>query len=130
MNRKSLSPSSYEFSNLILSARSSASFRTIQTHWIDVGFSVSAGLGGLLIRSPPSSIAPESIAQLNGATRTQAGSLCNVNAVASPLRVHGDVASCLLPFVPDTTQTRLLVRLKQPELPNAPQNTSEELKES
>jgi hypothetical protein len=41
-----------------------------------------------------------------------------------------DVASCLLHFGPDTTQTWLLVRLKQPEMPDAPQNTSEETKES
>jgi hypothetical protein len=41
-----------------------------------------------------------------------------------------DVASCLLHFGPDTTQTWLLVRLKQPEMPNAPQSTSEEPKES
>jgi hypothetical protein len=32
-----------------------------------------------------------------------------------------DVASCLVHFGPDTTQTWLLVRLKQPEMPNAPQ---------
>jgi hypothetical protein len=37
-----------------------------------------------------------------------------------------DVASCLLHFGPDTTQTWLLVRLKQPEMPNAPQSASEE----
>jgi hypothetical protein len=41
-----------------------------------------------------------------------------------------DVASCLLHFGPDTTQTWLLVRLPQPEMPNAPQSTSEEAKES
>jgi hypothetical protein len=41
-----------------------------------------------------------------------------------------DVASCLLHFGPDTTQTWLLVRLKQPEMPNAPQSTSEPPKES
>jgi hypothetical protein len=32
-----------------------------------------------------------------------------------------DVASCLVHFGPDTTQTWLLVRLKQPEMPTAPQ---------
>jgi hypothetical protein len=32
-----------------------------------------------------------------------------------------DVASCLVHFGPDTTQTWLLVRQKQPEMPNAPQ---------
>jgi hypothetical protein len=32
-----------------------------------------------------------------------------------------DVAGCLLHFGPDKTQTWLLVRLKQPEMPNAPQ---------
>ena len=37
-----------------------------------------------------------------------------------------DVASCLLHFGPDTMQTWLLVRLKQPEMPNAPQSASEE----
>jgi hypothetical protein len=31
---------------------------------------------------------------------------------------------------PDTTQTWLLVRLKQPEMPNAPQSTSDEPKET
>ena len=31
-----------------------------------------------------------------------------------------DVASCLVHFGPETTQTWLLVRLKQPEMPNAP----------
>jgi len=41
-----------------------------------------------------------------------------------------DVASCLLHFGPDTTQTWLLIRLKQPEMPNAPQSNSEETKES
>jgi hypothetical protein len=35
-----------------------------------------------------------------------------------------DVASCLVHFGPDTTQTWLLVRLKQPEMPNAPQNAA------
>jgi hypothetical protein len=41
-----------------------------------------------------------------------------------------DVASCLLHFGPDTTQTWLLVRLKQPEMPSAPQSVPEETKES
>jgi hypothetical protein len=41
-----------------------------------------------------------------------------------------DVASCLVHFGPDTTQTWLLVRLKQPEMPNAPQSASEEAKDS
>jgi len=41
-----------------------------------------------------------------------------------------DVASCLVHFGPDTTQTWLLVRLKQPEMPNAPKSASEETKES
>jgi hypothetical protein len=41
-----------------------------------------------------------------------------------------DVASCLLHFGPDTTQTWLLVRLKQPEMPTAPQAASEETTES
>ena len=41
-----------------------------------------------------------------------------------------DVASCLLHFGPDTTQTWLLVRMKQPEMPDAPQAASEETKES
>ena len=41
-----------------------------------------------------------------------------------------DVASCLVHFGPDTTQTWLLVRLKQPEMPTAPQTASGETKES
>jgi hypothetical protein len=41
-----------------------------------------------------------------------------------------DVASCLVHFGPDTTQTWLLVRLKQPEMPNAPQSATTEAKES
>jgi hypothetical protein len=41
-----------------------------------------------------------------------------------------DVASCLVHFGPDTTQTWLLVRLKQPEMPNAPQTAAAETKES
>lgn len=41
-----------------------------------------------------------------------------------------DVASCLVHFGPDTTQTWLLVRLKQPEMPNAPQSATAEAKES
>jgi hypothetical protein len=41
-----------------------------------------------------------------------------------------DVASCLLHFGPDTTQTWLLVRLKQPEMPEGPQSASEQTKES
>jgi hypothetical protein len=41
-----------------------------------------------------------------------------------------DVASCLVHFGPDTTQTWLLVRLKQPEMPNAPQSATAETKES
>jgi hypothetical protein len=32
-----------------------------------------------------------------------------------------DVASCLVHFGPDTTQTWLLIRLKQPQMPTAPQ---------
>jgi hypothetical protein len=32
-----------------------------------------------------------------------------------------DVASCLVHFGPNTTQTWLLVRQKQPEMPSAPQ---------
>ncbi len=35
-----------------------------------------------------------------------------------------DIASCLVHFGPDTTQTWLSVRLKQPEMPNAPQTES------
>jgi hypothetical protein len=41
-----------------------------------------------------------------------------------------DVASCLLHFGPDTTQTWLLIRLKQPEMPNSPEGAQEETKES
>ena len=41
-----------------------------------------------------------------------------------------DVASCLVHFGPDTTQTWLLVRLKQPEMPSAPQSPTAETKES
>ena len=42
-----------------------------------------------------------------------------------------DVAiSCLVHFGPDTTQTWLLIRLKQPEMANAPQGASEETTES
>jgi len=41
-----------------------------------------------------------------------------------------DVASCLVHFGPDTTQTWLLVRLKQPEMPNAPQTAKAETKGS
>ena len=40
-----------------------------------------------------------------------------------------DVASCLVHFGPDTTQTWLLVRLKQPEMPNAPQTAAGETKQ-
>jgi hypothetical protein len=39
-----------------------------------------------------------------------------------------DVASCLVHFGPDATQTWLLVRLKQPEMPNAPQSATAETK--
>jgi hypothetical protein len=41
-----------------------------------------------------------------------------------------DVASCLLHFGPDTTQTWLLVRLKQPEMPSTPLSGSQETNES
>jgi len=41
-----------------------------------------------------------------------------------------DVASCLVHFGPDTTQTWLLVRLKQPEMPNAPQTETAEDKQT
>jgi hypothetical protein len=41
-----------------------------------------------------------------------------------------DVASCLVHFGPDTTQTWLLVRLKQPEMPNAPRSATAETKDS
>jgi hypothetical protein len=41
-----------------------------------------------------------------------------------------DVASCLVHFGEDKTQTWLLVRLKQPEMPSAPQTASAETKES
>ena len=41
-----------------------------------------------------------------------------------------DVASCLVHFGPDTTQTWLLVRLKQPQMPNTPQSATAETKES
>jgi eukaryotic-like serine/threonine-protein kinase len=37
---------------------------------------------------------------------------------------------CLVHFGPDTSQTWLLVRLKQPEMPNAPQTAAAEPKES
>ena len=37
-----------------------------------------------------------------------------------------DVASCLVHFGPDTPQTWLLVRQKQPEMPSEPQNTTVE----
>ena len=37
-----------------------------------------------------------------------------------------DVASCLVHFGPDTTQTWLLVRQKQPEMPTAPQTAAPE----
>jgi hypothetical protein len=40
-----------------------------------------------------------------------------------------DVASCLVHFGPDTTQTWLLVRLKQPEMPNAPQSATAQTKQ-
>jgi hypothetical protein len=39
-----------------------------------------------------------------------------------------DVASCLIHFGADVTQTWLLVRLKQPEMPSAPQNATAEAK--
>ena len=39
-----------------------------------------------------------------------------------------DVASCLVHFGPDTTQTWLLVRLKQPEMPNAPESATADAK--
>ena len=35
-----------------------------------------------------------------------------------------EVTSCLVHFGPDLTQTWLLVRLKQPEMPNAPQSAA------
>jgi hypothetical protein len=41
-----------------------------------------------------------------------------------------DVASCLIHFGADVTQTWLLVRLKQPEMPSAPQSATAETKES
>jgi hypothetical protein len=41
-----------------------------------------------------------------------------------------DVASCLVHFGPDKTQTWLLVRQKQPEMPNAPQTAEVETKGS
>jgi hypothetical protein len=41
-----------------------------------------------------------------------------------------DVASCLVHFGEDNTQTWLLVRLKQPEMPNAPQTAPAETTES
>jgi hypothetical protein len=41
-----------------------------------------------------------------------------------------DVASCLVHFGPDTTQTWLLVRQKQPEMPTAPQTAAAETKGS
>ena len=41
-----------------------------------------------------------------------------------------DVASCLVHFGPDTTQTWLLVRLKQPEMPTAPRTAEAETKGS
>jgi hypothetical protein len=41
-----------------------------------------------------------------------------------------DVASCLVHFGPDKTQTWLLVRQKQPEVPNAPQTAEAETKGS
>jgi hypothetical protein len=41
-----------------------------------------------------------------------------------------DVASCLVHFGPDTTQTWLLVRLKQPEMPTAPQTAEAQTKGS
>ena len=40
-----------------------------------------------------------------------------------------DVAGCLVHFGPDTTQTWLLVRLKQPQMPNTPQSATAETKE-
>jgi len=41
-----------------------------------------------------------------------------------------DVASCLVHFGPDSTQTWLLVRQKQPEMPTAPQTAATETKGS
>jgi hypothetical protein len=41
-----------------------------------------------------------------------------------------DVASCLVHFGPDKTQTWLLVRQKQPEMPTAPQTAQAEMKNS
>jgi len=41
-----------------------------------------------------------------------------------------DVASCLVHFGPDTTQTWLLLRLKQPEMPTAPQTAEAQTKGS
>ena len=41
-----------------------------------------------------------------------------------------DVASCLVHFGADMTQTWLLVRLRQPEMPTAPQTASGETKGS
>ena len=41
-----------------------------------------------------------------------------------------DVASCLVHFGPDKTQTWLLVRLKQPEMPAAPQTAEAQTKGS
>ena len=40
-----------------------------------------------------------------------------------------DVASCLVHFGPDTTQTWLLIRLKQPEMPTTPQTAADETKQ-
>ena len=41
-----------------------------------------------------------------------------------------DVAGCLVHFGADITQTWLLVRLKQPEMPSAPQTATAAAKES
>jgi hypothetical protein len=44
--------------------------------------------------------------------------------------LNQDVASCLVHFGSDTTQTWLLVRLKQPEMRGAFQSATAETKES
>ena len=54
----------------------------------------------------------------------------NNTVIETGLQNLSEDASCLVHFGPDKTQTWLLVRQKQPEMPNAPQTAEVETKGS
>jgi hypothetical protein len=69
--------------------------------------------------------------QVDKKTQRVAWKLGNNTVIETGLQnLTKDVASCLVHFGPDTTQTWLLVRQKQPELPTAPQTAQAEGKGS